>query len=210
MAADYCTAKDVYGLGIPRGAVPNPARLSPRVLASTDAITLDQHGFEADDPVTLRADAGGSLPAPLVEGTRYYVVPLTDSTFSLAATEGGAAIDFTTDGVRVLVIEQFPMPEAIAWASRVIDNMLPAHTVPVAVDSPIVRMTAAELAAGKLAGRVGAQSKSLADMLVAAEKRIERWALGVPIKGGDADTPDPANLAVSGAVASEWDTSGGL
>src|SRR6478609_2025292 len=98
MADPYSTVSDLYAYGVPRGAVPNPARLAASVLASSDAFTLDEHGFATDDPVSFRAEAGGALPAPLVAGTTYYAIALTASTFKVAAAVAGAALDLTTDG----------------------------------------------------------------------------------------------------------------
>lgn len=194
--AVYCAPRDLYDFGLPRGAVANPARLAAFALASTDTITLDLHGFDADDPVTFRAEAGGSLPAPLVAGTTYYAIPLGESAFKLAAAPGGGAIDLSSDGASVLVISPLPIAAAIEWASRIVDDMLPAGVVELAAPYPaIVRMTAAELAAGKLAGRGGFESKALGDIVIEARKRLERWGKGVPIRGENA--PAPAGLSVS-------------
>jgi hypothetical protein len=203
----------MYDFGFPRGSVSNPARLSPSVLAATNEITLDVHGFETDDPITVRADAGGSLPAPLAEGTTYYVIPRTESTFALAATPGGSAINLTTDGVRVVVIAPLPVDAAIEFASRLIDDMLPAHLVPVPTPIPaIIRMTAGELAAGKLAGRGGYVSKALADIVAEATKRLARWGAGVPIRGADA--PPATGLSVSASAPLKdrlgWNKFGGI
>jgi hypothetical protein len=212
----YCAPADLYLFGLPRGAIQNPGRLAASVDASANSIALDVHGFDADDPVQFRAEAGGTLPTPLVAGVEYYADPLTDSTFRVAATPGGAAIDLTSVGSRVVVIAPLPILASIAWASRMIDDMLPAHVVP--LEEPLhelVRMTCAELAAGKLLARTGSASKSLGEMVDAARKRLERWAKGVPLRGND--TPPPANLAASGAttVASRpdplgWNRFGGL
>ena len=43
------------------------------------AVTLDEHAFATNDPLTFRAQAGGSLPAPLVEGTTYYAIEVDDA-----------------------------------------------------------------------------------------------------------------------------------
>ena len=51
--------------------------------------------------VTLPQFKGVTLPGGLVAGQRYYVVGTTGSSFKLAATPGGAAIDLTSDGVNV-------------------------------------------------------------------------------------------------------------
>jgi hypothetical protein len=210
VADDYCTAGDVYSFGLPRGAVPNPGRLAQSALASTNVITLDVHGFDADSPVVVRPDAGGSLPGGLSEGTTYYVIPVDESSFRLAATAGGAAIDLSSDGESVVVIAPLPMAEAITFASRLIDNMLPAHVVPLTTPyPPIVVMTAAELAGGKLCNFQGAESKSMADMVDAAQKRLERWGKGVPVRG--TNRPTAASLSASaGTSCTDWDRHGGL
>ena len=209
----YCDSSDVFAYGLPRGSVPNPGRVAASALASTDAITLDVHGFDAGDPVVLRALDGGSLPSPLVSGTTYYAIPVDDSTFQLSASSGGAAIPLTTDGAGVVVTAPLPVASAISWASRVIDDMLPAHVVPLEAPYPdIVRMTAAELAGGKLAARGGFASVALTSVVDAAQKRLARWAQGIPIRGTNA--PKAAGLAVSVSTplvdSTGWRTFGGL
>lgn len=213
MASPYCSAGDLYQFGLPRGALPNPGRLAAFVDATANTITLNTHGFAQDDPVSFRAEAGGSLPAPLGEGLYYFAAPVTDDSFSVALTASGAVIDLLTEGTRTIVIAPLPIAAAISWASRVIDDMLPAHLVPLALPvAEIVRMTCAELAAGKLLSRTGAQSKSLSEIVDAANKRLSRWALGVPIRGENA--PAPANLATSATVpyrdSRGWSQFGGI
>jgi hypothetical protein len=197
---DYCDPSDLYAHGLPRKSVPNPGYLVESVDATANTFALDVHGFSLDDPVSFRAEAGGSLPAPLASGTTYYAIPTTDNAFSVSATAGGAAVNITSAGSRFLVIAAFPVGAAISWASQVIDDMLPAHVVPLGVDAipEIVRMTCAELAAGKLAARAGAQSKSLTEVVDAAGKRLARWGKGVPIRG--AVVPPSASLSASATV----------
>ncbi len=198
MADPYSAVSDLYSFGLPRGALPNPGRLASAAHASTDVFTLDEHGFTTDDPITLRAEAGGSLPSPLAAGTVYYVIALTASTFKVAAAAAGVAINLTTDGARVLVIAPSPVAAAIAWADRMIDDRVP-HLVPFPAPVPdIVRMTSAELAASKLLAMTGATSKSLGDTYDAAMKRLERWAKGAPIR--DPNATASSNLAVSATV----------
>jgi hypothetical protein len=185
----------------------------PSVSASANTITLADHGFETGDPVTFRAEAGGSLPAPLAEGTTYYAIAVTDSTFSVAASGGGAAVDITSAGSNVVVIAPLPIAAAIEWASRIVDDMLPAHVLPLDVVPAIVEMTTAELAAGKLARRSGAASKSLTEIVDAADKRLKRWAEGIPLRDGSG-TPAPANKATSATVPYAdrrgWNRYGGI
>ena len=91
--------------------------------------------------------------------------------------------------------------------------MLPAHLIPLADPvAEIVRFTCAELAAGKLALRTGAQSKSLGEIVDAATKRMARWAAGATIRGDNA--PGPASVATSATVpfrdARGWNQFGGI
>lgn len=208
----YCTASDLYSFGLPRGALANPGRTAASMLASTDTVTLDEHGFVDGDTVQFRAEAGGSLPSPLVAGTIYYVRDAASHTFKVAASSGGSAINLTTDGSNVVVIETLPVASAIAWAKEVINDMLPAHVVPFTVVPEIVRMTAAELAVGKIMTRSGAASASLGEMVDAARKRLERWAKGIPIRGTAAATR--ANKAQAASVPYDdsrgWGSYGGL
>ena len=209
----YCEDSDLYDFGIAAGSIPNPGRRIASADASTNALTLDQHGFALNQPVRFRAEASGVLPAPLVAGTEYYVIPLSESAFSVAAAADGAAIDLTSAGSRTLVIGRAPTAAAREWSSRLIDDMLPQHIVPLVAPFPrIIVMTCAELAAFKLGGRVGTVSKTLTEIADAARKRLERWASGVPLRGEDA--PEPAGLAVSASVPYAdprgWNRFGGL
>lgn len=202
----YADPADLYQYGLPRGALRSGGRLAGSVSAADDSIELDGHGFADDDPVSFRAESGGTLPAPLAEGVEYRAIALDASFFRVAATAGGAAIDLTTSGSGVVVIAPLPIAGALDWASRVIDDMLPAHVVPLSAPYPeIVRMTCAELAAGKLLTLTGQASKSLAEMVDFAQRRLARWAKGVPVRGTNA--PAPASLA-QGATLPYYDARG--
>lgn len=229
----YCAPADLYGFGLPRGAVPNSGRLLAAVSVSANTLTLDVHGFADDDVFTLRAQAGGVLPAPLVEGTSYYAKVIDDARFQTCATAGGAVIDITAagDAERVLVIAPLPVLSWIRFASRVIDDCLPAHVVPLvkldatgkapsddgydattAAYPDIIVITCAEIAAGKGLGFGGSSSKTLTKAIDDAQKRIARWATGIPVRGG-ATGQTPANLATSASVpyrdARGWNRFGG-
>jgi hypothetical protein len=211
--ADYCTPADLYTFGVPRGSIPNPGRHAASASTSTDAITLDEHGFDLGDLVSFRAESGGSLPSPLAAGTTYYALPVSDSIFQVSEEPEGDAIELTSVGSIFLVLAPLPKAAAIAWASRAIDDMLPAHLVPLTEPiSPIVSMTCAELAAAKLGYYSGAVSRSLGAMSDEARKRVERWAKGVPIRGED--KPALANKAVSASLPYNdgrgWNRNGGI
>lgn len=63
-------------------------------VASTDVVTATAHGFSDGQPIYFTVLTGG---AGLAISTIYYVRDSDTDTFKLAATSGGAAINFTTD-----------------------------------------------------------------------------------------------------------------
>jgi hypothetical protein len=196
--AGYCARADVYAFGVPRGAIPNEGRLALSVDTTADTFALGDHSFATGDPVHFRAEMGGSLPAPLVAGVVYYAIATTDDTFQVSATVGGAAINLTTAGSEILVIAPLPIDQAIAYGARVIEQALVAHAVPLTAPYPeLVVMTNAELAAGKLGYFSGGTSKSLADMIVVAQTRLDTWAKGVPVRGANTAPEERTNLAAS-------------
>lgn len=207
----YCDESDLYDFGLPRGSLANPAR--PVVAdATADSFTLDMHGFVDDDEVSFRADPGGSLPTGLSAGVAYFVKRLSEYAFQVAATSGGAAIDFTTAGSRVVAYAPINLGAAIQWASRVLDDAMQGSTlVPLTEPVPeIIRMTCAELAAGKLmAGRNG--SRALHEVIDAATKRAAKWAKVRP-QGENAGKP--AGLAASATAPycdrRGWNRFGGI
>lgn len=214
--AGYCEPSDLYDFGLPRGAVPNPGRLLDAVDVALDWVALDVHGFALGDPVLFRAEAGGSLPGGLAEGVSYYAKPLDESHFQVSATDGGPAIDLTSSGSNTLVISPLPVAAAIEWGARTIDDMLPAHVVPLAAPyPPVIVATNAELAAGKLAARGGFVSKALSDIIAGAQKKLDRWAKNVEIRGENAPQPaQGAAVATAAAVPVDdvrgWIRFGGL
>lgn len=199
MTARYCTAADLYLYGVPRGGLPNPGRSIASVSTSANTLALDVHGFADDDAVTFRAESGGSLPAPLVEGTTYYAILVNDNAFSVAPAAGENAVDLTSSGSRFIVIAAVPVTAAIEWASVLLEDMLPAHVVPLTEPyPPIVVATVAELAAGKLLALRGATTKSLSTTLDEAQKRLARWAKGIPLRGEN--VPAAAGVALSASA----------
>ncbi|OFV81996.1 MAG: hypothetical protein A2Y78_00230 [Acidobacteria bacterium RBG_13_68_16] len=208
----YAVTADLYDHGVPRGSVPRTARLVASVDTATNRLELDGHGFAGGDAVTFRAEGGGSLPGGLTAGVTYYALPVDEAYFQVAATSGGSAIDLTTAGSRILVIPPSPIPAALDWASALIDDMLPAHVVPLTAPyPPIVVMTCAELAAWKVLAQTGAATASLDDVTKAAQERLVLWSKGAPIRGTNA--PAAASLATSAAAprtGSAWSSYGGI
>jgi len=204
----YCEPTDVYLFGVPRGSLPNDGRLVHSVDTSADTLALDMHGFAEGTELLFRAEAGGSLPSPLTANTTYYASPVNQVAFQVSATDGGTAIDLTTEGENVVVIGPSEADNACEWASRIIDDMLPAHTVPIEGTPPeIIRTTAAELAAGKLMTMRGVMTESLASVIEGAQKRLDRWSSkGAPIRGTNA--PQSANLSARATAVPSTDTRG--
>jgi len=65
--------------------------------ATTNAATWTAHGLVAGDAVIF-TNSGGALPVELTSGTTYYVSVTTANTFTVAATNGGTAIDLAGVG----------------------------------------------------------------------------------------------------------------
>jgi hypothetical protein len=66
--------------------------------ASPGVITLNSHGFAANEPVVF-SNSGGALPVAITAGTVYYVkTVLSANTFTISATAGGAAINTASTG----------------------------------------------------------------------------------------------------------------
>jgi hypothetical protein len=92
---------------MPAGAGP----LKPFAMddATADTLKVAGHGYVANQTVVVWP-GNQTLPAPLAEGTIYYVVNPTANNFQLATTSGGAAINLTAVGngyVQSLVVESF-------------------------------------------------------------------------------------------------------
>jgi len=76
---------------------------------STDKITLNSHTLVDGNKIKF---GGTAVPTGLTAGTTYYVVNSATNDFKVAATYGGTAINFTTDGTSVTITEvplQAPM-----------------------------------------------------------------------------------------------------
>ena len=202
----YATARDLYTFGLRRGILSNEGRECASVSASTDLLELAGHQFETDDAVRVRAVTGGTLASPLVAGTTYYVIRVSDSTFKLAATQGGAAINLTSDGTTMIVTADLPVDDLLEAYSRFVDDFIP-HLVPLESPYPVtVVRIVCELAAAKLLSLTGQSSTSMTEAEVAAKAQLERWAKNLPIK--DAAATASSNLAIVSTLASTADPRG--
>lgn len=68
--------------------------------AGTDLITETTHGRSSGDRIII---TGGTAPTGLTKGELYFIRDVLTNTYALAATSGGAAINFTTNGTSVKV-----------------------------------------------------------------------------------------------------------
>jgi hypothetical protein len=209
VAADlYCSRRDVHRW-LPAGEISGPARIAFSALAADDAITLEGHGFETDDELQVRATEGGTLPAPLAEGTTYYAIRLMSARFSLSLTAGGAAINLTTNGTSVVVMREPPFDDVIEFYSRWVDAFMPAHLVPFeAPIHPTVKGIVAELAAKKLMNLDGKSSEIVNQAEIAAKAMLERFASGMPLRPATGVTTAPTNLAVTSRISTRTDPRG--
>lgn len=83
--------------------------------STTDTIDFTAHGYTNGQRLYFSTAAvGGSLPAPLVAGTPYYVVNATANTFQLESSIGGGAINLTTNGASILIHTGFRVPNLAA------------------------------------------------------------------------------------------------
>jgi hypothetical protein len=77
---------------------------------TNDTLECVAHGLLNGETCVVWAVPGDPLPAPLAEGTVYYVVNQTADDLKLSLTSGGAAIDITAIGageLQKIVAEQF-------------------------------------------------------------------------------------------------------
>jgi len=190
-----CSISDVF-TWIPRGTVQNAARLIASIATGTEIVTVDGHGLETDDAITFRAEAGGTMPAPLVAGTTYYAIRLGDGTFQVAAAAGGSPIDITTAGSNVVMIIALPWTRWIAQASGEVEDIARAHVVPfVAPIHEVVRTYTAGLVAERALTWSGvAFPPGFTDRLNRAYLNFDRWSKGANLRGTSA--PTATNLTV--------------
>jgi hypothetical protein len=92
---DAVSAGNFLGMTPNGGAIPEDFTV-PDI--SNDILEAPSHGFSNGNTVVVWAVPGAPLPAPLAEGTIYYVVAATTDDLQLSLTLGGAAINITAVG----------------------------------------------------------------------------------------------------------------
>lgn len=92
--------KQIATIAVPGSAIPNilPKTFpNTNVDISTNTITTTiAHGFS--DGYVVKFSSTGTLPSPLNSTTDYYIISSTLTTFQLSLTNGGPAIDLTSQG----------------------------------------------------------------------------------------------------------------
>jgi len=183
----YAERRDVYNFGLPRGTLGSSARMIAHVDVATSTFELDCHGFEERDNIVVRAAQGGSVPAPLVSGATYAVIRVSDSMFQVSEQLQATPINLTSEGASVIVAIELPFDAILEACSRWVDDLLPAHAVPLDEPYPVtIVAVTAELAARKLQSIAGHASVSVNEYELAAKAKLERWAAGIPLRNVDA------------------------
>lgn len=72
-------------------------------LASSDIFTAPGHDFVADDIVVVLDLSGSALPTGVTQGTKYYIINVSGDTFQLSTSQGGSAVNITTNGAGRIV-----------------------------------------------------------------------------------------------------------
>lgn len=72
-------------------------------LASTDIFTAPGHDLVLNDIVVVLDLSGSALPTGLTQGTKYYIINVSGDTFQLSTSQGGSAVNITTNGAGRIV-----------------------------------------------------------------------------------------------------------
>jgi hypothetical protein len=66
---------------------------------ATEVFSIPNHGFDTNDAVQYKIDAGNTAIAPLLDNQVYYVIKINQNSFRLALSPSGTAINITGFGV---------------------------------------------------------------------------------------------------------------
>lgn len=116
------------------------------VNTTTDVITATAYiggpipNFVNGDRVTVRT-VSWALPSPLVAGTGYYIIESNGTTFKLAATKDGVAIDITTSGGTNMAIRTSRYQLSSSGSRYQNDNPVTVRNTGGALPSPLAGST---------------------------------------------------------------------
>ena len=211
----YATREDVYLYGLPRGSLVARPRFVASVSTAANSLKVEGHGCSTATRIQLQAQGDGLLPAPLSSTVVYWAKPVdgSDSLLQLALTEGGAAVDLTTEGAEpfTLAVPIGPTLDVnLETFSRDVDSMIPAEQVPLVAPYPtLVVQYVAVLTAWSVASALGLRTQvdsltALKDELTVKMLRFSKG--GLPLR--DARSVGSANLATgrSAAIPSQQGT----
>lgn len=80
-----------YYFWLDKGTISHDFNSTTDVDATTDTITITNHGFATNDPILFT----GTVPGGLIVDTIYYAIRTNANDFQVKATVGGSAIDLT-------------------------------------------------------------------------------------------------------------------
>jgi len=213
----YCTTQDALSW-LSAGSVTDQQHLLASVVIATDTLVLNGHNLVTGDPFEIRLQVGDDLPTPLAEATEYYAIVLTPTTFQAALSEvdalAGTEINITATGTSVAAILRIPWTRIIERVSGELDELMIGSAMPLdpamSIDDvpSIVRNYASLMAISRAALFTGQADDSLDAEIERAQKRLDVYASGKPIR---ADAPTATNHAVSGTGADPrgWTVTGG-
>lgn len=204
-APSYAGRADVFGAGVPRGALVRPAREIASVDAVANVLELEGHGLSLNDGVVFTVGGGGALPSGLALLTVYYalLIALADGStdenrFQVAATPNGAPVALGSTGAAPfsLAVPVGPMIDAYSEQfSRWADASLINHVVPLTAPYPSwVVMVVKLRTAVAVMNDLGRSSPKLEAREASAIADFLRMAKA-PLR--DARATSPANLAIA-------------
>lgn len=201
------TTQDFYAHGLTAEMCAAKPRSIVAVSPAADTLTIPSHGMPEDTP--FRFESNGALPAPLVAGRVYYVLPVADADdlIQVRETAGGPAVDITDEGdanatPSVLVQTKAILQRVLDAASaRMVEDMS-AHRGPVSrADCPehVIAAICHE-AAPDFIITAGLQRAGFADPQIAARaanarEQRARYRAGRPVDGLRDATPAKADNA---------------
>lgn len=101
---------------------------APKVFVGTavdDRINSPAHGRVVDDLIVFMVLEGGAgLPTGIVEGTEYFLINPTTDDFQISTSQGGGAVNLTTDGNGILFLssqKQVDLNDTFKFASGDLD-----------------------------------------------------------------------------------------
>jgi hypothetical protein len=211
----YCTAADVFSLGLSAQAFVTKPRPFDAVDGPTATIRLTAHGLTTGDVITFVVTSGGSLPTGVSAFTPYTPVVVSSDLFRIKPVGGSTIASFalTGSGWAVAVDPARRLDAHIVAAAAEIDENLTAEDPPILPD-PVTGFFPQTLVAlnARMAARAAVTSLQIdnaayrvaVDRLMAKEasdrKMLDAWLGGRPLNPRPTDQTSAAdNGAMAGA-----------